>query len=338
METDLDLVPRSARARPLRVAGFLGAGALCALALGAIRAAGAGSAPASTAVALWATDRDAGALYTLDADLMVTRTIACGWPLQASACRDGGAWVLRSGNGTPNFGGRLDRRSAEGELITEVTLGTCTDLDVNERDEALVIESKASSHPDRALRIRLEGSLFPLLEMNGLTCVAPSHASVALGTASGEVLRVDPLGSGAILAQTHLGGRIGDIARGPDEESLWVLDVSGSRRLYLLDADLSVRWSVPVGLRALHFAPVPNEERVWLADTVEPRVRRFGPSGWLELDVVGLPLAGMDRTAAWLHGGVLCAAPGAIIHLDAGGHLQPGQGGFDYLTDLAPAR
>jgi hypothetical protein len=287
---------------------------------------------------LWAVDRDAHALYALDSDLIVTRTIPCGWPLQVSACRDGGVWVMRSGNGTPTFGGRLDRRTAAGELITEVTLATCTDLDVNELDEALVIESKTVAHPDRALRVRIEGSIFPLFEMNGVTCVAPSQSSVALGTATGSVLRVDPHGSGAILSQTHLGGRIGDLARGPYPGTLWVLDVSGSRRLYLLDADLSVRWSVPVDLRASHFAPVPNAERVWIADTVEPRVRRFGPSGRLELDVSGLPLVGMDRATAWLDGGVLCAAPGAIVHLDGEGHLQPGQGGFDYLDDLAPAR
>ena len=258
----------------------------------------------------------------------------CG---RARAQRGGSASFQRSLPGGANTSPFASRFFAARQL-NHTRLAACTDLEVDERDEALVIESKTSSHPDRALRVRIEGSLFPLLELNGLTCVAPSHASVALGTAAGKVLRVDAQGSGAILAQAQLGGRIGDIARGPYGGTLWVLDVSGARRLYLLEADLSVRWSVPVGLRALHFAPVPNEERVWLADTVEPRVRRFGPSGWLELEIAGLPLVGMDRAAAWLHGGVLCAAPGAIVHLDADGHLQSGQGGFDFLTDVAPAR
>lgn len=325
----------------LRALGLFGIGTT--LTVGTALIPGASSTPIQPpgAIAVWATDRDAHQVYGLDLDLILARSIPLGWPLEVEACDSGGAWVLRSGNAGTLTGHRLDRLSRAGELITEVTIHHALDLDTFQGEDALVIETPGGSHATtRVLRFHKEGSLFSLLEQAGLVCVAGSRDSVLAGTDSGAVLRIDPAPSGSvgvILAQVQLGGRIGDLARGPWPGSAWALDTSAARRLFLLDADLSVRWVANVGIAALHIAAVPGEERVWLADTATPRVRRFGPAGALEIDRRGLPLIGLDRAVAWREGGVLVAAPGAILHLDANGQTAPGQGGFNYLIDLARA-
>ncbi|HUR28569.1 MAG TPA: hypothetical protein VM509_10310, partial [Planctomycetota bacterium] len=113
------------------------------------------------------------------------------------------------------------------------------------------------------------------------------------------------------------------------------LDAQGYGRLALFDAALAVRWSRSVGLHALHFAPERGTERVWIADATEPRVRRFGPGGLLEIDRPDMPLGGLDRACATASGTALFTAPGALLALDALGQNAPGQAGFDFLVDVA---
>ena len=137
-------------------------------------------------------------------------------------------------------------------------------------------------------------------------------------------------------------------ADAPVADGWWCLDVTQGGRLVRLGPDLSERWSVAVAIQPLHLVPVPGEERVWLASATQPHARRYGPGGQLELDLEDLPLSGLDRGLAWgvrpaspgrrgprASGGVLLVAPGALLHLDAAGQLAPGQGGFDYLVDVA---
>jgi len=116
---------------------------------------------------------------------------------------------------------------------------------------------------------------------------------------------------------------------------VWALDGAGTGRVLLLAPDLTVRWTVNLPRRAAHLAAVRGEERVWLANTDSACVLRYGPGGALELDRCGLPLPGLDRAVAW-RDGLVVAAVGAILRLDASGNLMPGQGGFDALSDLAP--
>ena len=113
-----------------------------------------------------------------------------------------------------------------------------------------------------------------------------------------------------------------------------VPDAAG-RRLLCLGPELELRWQVQLPIAAQHLGAPPGEERVWLADTSSPRVLRYGPGGALELDRAALPLSGLERALPWIDGAVLLAAPGAILHVDARGHLAPGQGGFNYLSALA---
>jgi hypothetical protein len=136
------------------------------------------------------------------------------------------------------------------------------------------------------------------------------------------------------LGSIQLRGAVLDLARGPEPGSAFALAGGGSE-LVRLGPDLGLRWQVALPVSARHLAAVAGVERVWIVDTSAARVLRYGPGGALELDRAGLPLAGLDRALPWIDGGVLLPAPGAILHLDARGHLAPGQGGFNFLVDLA---
>ena len=179
--------------------------------------------------------------------------------------------------------------------------------------------------------------MVPLLLRPDLACVSGSNGTILCGTNGGAVLRVDPL-SGAVLAEVPLGGTIRDLAPGPTPGSVWALDTQGNGRLFLLDASLAIRWSAGVGFPCAHLGAVPGEERVWVADTSSPRVRRFGANAVVELDQQGLPGGPFDRSIAWRDGGVLLLAPGAILQVTASGTVAPGQGGFAWLSDGARVR
>lgn len=328
-------------ASPRRGDRGLGAGLALAAAglgvLGACLAAFAGAEPPPVppgATVAWVADRDASRVFGLDADLLLARRIAVDWPLDVEPAHDGGLWVLRSAAGTSTSTHRLDRFDADGALVTELWLERATDLDVLAGGEqALVVEERAGS-PSRLIRVRTEGGLFPLLEQAGLVCAAGERDAALVGTSTGEVLRVHAV-TGAVLARARVGLRIADLAPGPAPGTAWALDDAANGRVILLEADLGVRWSRALSRPAAHLAPVRGEERVWLANTLEPCVVRFGPGGLLELERCGLPLPGLDRALAW-RGGAIVTAVGAILRLDAQGNLRPGQGGFEFAVDVAP--
>ena len=306
--------------------GMLGA----ALASGAARSAE--LAPPGS-VAVWVADRDAGALYGLDADLILARTLPLGWPLDIERAHDGGLFVLRSGNQGSSFGHRLVKLDPAGNATNQTYLEPCLDLDTLDGRAALLIELPGSGGgPRRAVRVAPEGALFVVAASPTLRCITGSRNSVLTGSDDGWIVRWDPQG-GAPITSVQLGGAIGDLRPGPEAGSVFALDTS-ARRLAYLGPDLALRWQVMLGIEARHLGVVEGEERVWIADTSTPRVVRYGPGGALELDRGSLPLAGLDRSLPWLDGGVLLAAPGAILHLDGRGHLAPGQGGFNHLADL----
>lgn len=284
---------------------------------------------------LWTVDRDASRLYGLDRELLIGRAVPVDYPLEVESVRDGGSWVLRSGDGTSGSSARLDRLDPRGVLLTELYLENCRALGCLERLDALVLENVNGTV--RLSRVREEGSLFPLCSRPDLASVCGSAGSILCGTDLGAVVRIDPT-SGAVLGEIQLGGRIGDVAPGPEPGSVWALDVQGTGRLLLLDAALSIRWSVGVGFPCAHVGPVTGEESAWVADTSSPRVRRFGPGGLVALDRQNLPAGNFDRTIAWRDGGALLLSPSAIVHVHRDGTLAPGQGGFAWLGDAARLR
>lgn len=285
-------------------------------------------------VAVWAADRDASRVFGLDADLRLARRIPVDWPLDVEPAHDGGLWVLRAETNLSSATHRLDRFDAQGAMVTELWVERALDLDVLAGGEQALLVEERLGYPPRVIRVRTEGSVFPLHERDGLLCVAGERDALLAGTGDGHVLRVHAT-SGAVLASASVGGRIADLAPGPTAGSAWALDVAGNGRVLRLAADLAVVWSAPLPRAARWLAPVPGEERVWVACTSEPCVVRFGPGGALELDRCGLPLPGLERALAW-RGGVLVTAVGAVLRLDHEGNPRPGQGGFDYLVDLAP--
>lgn len=324
---------RAGRSFFSRQLGWFGVGAALALAFALMREMQATPAPPGQTV-VWAVDRDGHQLLGLDRDLLIERSVPVDWPLEVEATRDRGAWVLRSEDGQAGSTMRLDRFDAQGSLLTELYLESTRDLDLLDADQALVLERVNASV--RLSRVRIEGSLFPILVRADLSCVCGSNATILCGTDNGAVLRIDPR-TGAVIAEAQLGGIIGDIAVGPLSGSAWVLDTQGAGRLFLLDPALAVTWVASVGFPSAHLGPVPGQERVWIADTTAARVRRFGPAGVIELDRQNLPAIGLDRVLAW-RDGALILSPGAILRIDAQGQLAPGQGGFAWLSDAARLR
>ncbi|MDZ4773183.1 MAG: hypothetical protein SGI72_08635 [Planctomycetota bacterium] len=285
--------------------------------------------------AFWVVDRDAHRLYGLDRNLFVARAVPVDHPLEVEPVRDGGTWVLRSEDGLSGSSMRLDRLDPRGVVVTELYLESCRDLDTLDREQALVLENVNGSV--RLSRVSEEGSLFPLLARVDLRCVSGSNGSILCGTDGGAVLRVDPA-SGAVLAELQLDGTIRDLAPGPTLGSTWALDTQGTGRVFLLDETLAVRWAAGVGFPCAHLGAVPGEERVWIADTSSPRVRRFGANAVVELDRQGLPSNNLDRSVPWRDGGVLLLSPSAIVHVGSDGNTLPGQGGFAWLSDAARVR
>ena len=135
------------------------------------------------------------------------------------------------------------------------------------------------------------------------------------------------------LARAATDRSFGAVAAGARAGSVFVLDTGPGHRLELRADDLGLVWSVPLGFDARHLGVVPGEERVWVSDANGTHARRYGPNGALELDCT-LPLHAPDHPLAFGEG-ALFATPGAILRVDAQGRLQPGQGGFAWISGLA---
>jgi len=287
-------------------------------------------------VAVWLCDRDGNRVLGLDRHLLQVRSIALRAPLEIEARSDGGAWVVSAAAGDPLGPHDLLRLSAAGELSLVAALKPVFDLCSDEAGRALVLDLG-----DGAARLQLfePGSALAWSRVwpGALSAVARADR-VLVGTSAGSLALFDLSAPGSAPRVAQVGGLICDLAQGPRPGTWWALDAQGASRLLLLDENLGVEWSTGIGLHALHLAPVPGVERVWLADSTQPHARRFGAGGLLEIDRPDMPLGGLDRACAWNEGAALFTAPGALLHLDAHGQGAPGQAGFDFLVDVAVAR
>jgi hypothetical protein len=328
-DTQLDV------ARNLALLGF---GALLACAWSLLRAAYAEGPRASGPVALWVADRDGQQIVGLDRALYPVRSITLASPTALAERRDGGAWVTTAAGRTPRGAHSVARLSAAGHVAAQATIGVPIDLEsIDRRDALLVVASPAGS--TRLLRVLEAGDVVVLLERDELTAAAGRGARVLCGDAHGRVtsLATTPTGRVRIELEVELSGPVEDLAPGPRGRTWWALVGGAEPELFLLGPLLRPLWSVPTGVCAQELIPVPGEERVWLACSVRPAVRRFGPGGVVELQRFDLPLTGLDGGSAWEDEGVLVSVPGAVLHLDRNGRSAPGQGGFRFSSGIARA-
>ncbi len=322
-------------AGPARLLAGLALGALSGVLFGF---AALGSRPQPRGAALhWVADRDAGRVVGLDVDFFEVAAFPARAPLFVETRRDQRLWIADAVDAAPLSPTRVALVTPQGVSTFEVELGPLSDFETLEHADALALE--ATDAKPRIVRI-LEGQpVCVVASESGLQCVAGRAERVVAGTADGWLLAFQSDGRGAgPVARFALGGTLVDIAPAPG--GWWVLDAQGGAqgaRLIRCGDDLEPLWQVATSVAALSLIADYGRERVWLADTNESSLRRFGPTGALELVLPELPAAGLDRGVALQDGGALLVAPGALLHVDALGALLPGQGGFDFLVDAATA-
>lgn len=327
------------------------------LALGALLFAGlsmpwpAGAATPGTAPVDWVADRDAGELVGMDADHFVVARLGLRAPVRL-ATAPGGVWVAAAVEGSPIGRHALERVGGDGRLRAVAgagNLGPVMDLEAAPSGRALFVELGLLGKPTRILSVgggqplpagpKEPGGVLEVAQHSGALSVLGELAKTPSGLEE-QVLVGDELGhlcryslSGDKLAEVVLGGQLGDLAAGPSGEVL-ALDLANGGRVLCLSDGLELLWEAPVGLATEGLAMVPGELRYWAVDTTEPLARRFGPGGTLELEVL-LPSSDASSIRALADGGALITVPGALLHVDPLGAIAPGQGGFDYLTDIA---
>lgn len=282
------------------------------------------SVPPPGAGALWVADRDAGSLYEVDEELFLVRRVPCPWPLDLERAADGGLFVLRSGNAGPHFGQRLSVFNAEGVLQSETWLENCLDLDTREGRCALLVQPLESGNRARVLAVDRDGRLDVLGEGDGWRAVHGWRGGVLVGSAAG---RVEWLGGDGVT----LPGSIVDIASGAG--ALYALECGTRACVTRLDANLQPQWRHELDFAAAHLA-VGGQGEVWVAASGSPRARCIDSAGNTRWERTDLPLLGLDRALGGADGSVLLTAPGAVLRLDSTGKTLPGQGGFQFVSDL----
>lgn len=284
----------------------------------------------------WVTDRDAQSVIALDRNLFVVSTVFLEHPLELRARSDGGLWVACATSAGPTAPHVLRRLDAAGVTASESAIGPLFDLDCLDGDRALLVEARPGG--GREVALITDGLRRSVAAAPMPSCVTGRDAEILAGSEHGVLTLHSAHDPGGVLATRSVGGVLADLAPGPQPRTWWVLDASGGSgggRILLVDFALATIWERQAGLSALHLAPVPNTERVWIADVNVPVARRLGPQGAIEIAAAPLSMPGADRGLARSDGGVLFVTPGAILHLDAQGASAPGQGGFDFLIEIA---
>ncbi len=286
-------------------------------------------------VAYLIADRGAERLLLADADLQVLDARELPSPREIVPTGDGGAWVAcASGDhlARPELLIRLDRGLGR---VRQHAFHELADLSALDSGAVLAVESMPAG-PARVWRVAEDLSC--VQELAGASCAAGKEGRILIGCAGGELVLQEQ--EGCVIAWTTLRVPLVDLAPGPGEHTWWVLAGGPEERLYLLSEDLHVRWARNIDLRAEELLPVAGEERVWLADPLAGRLRRFGHGGREELAFDSFPARGSGVSLAVGSGGLLVAAPGALMVLEeAWGRaaLRPirAQGGFAELADVA---
>lgn len=285
-------------------------------------------------VAVWVADRDGHEVTGLDDDLFVTLRVPLRFPVDVEARADGGLWVASAPEGHPLTPHRLARLDERGCLRATASLSTFLDLSTLDGGDALVVDRDGTGR-GRLRRVSADGRDTVIAYPLGAQCVAGTGTRVLVGTDRGWLqLRDLSRPRAGVIERQRVGGRVVEVTADP--RGWWALatDEAGARVLRL-GRELQVVWEAPLGRPVSGLAPVRGEERVWLVDAEWPRAWCLGRAGVIELQGAGLAHAGLAGCAAAPDGGVLVAAPGAVLRLDRRGRRIPGQGGFAFLVDVA---
>jgi hypothetical protein len=277
-------------------------------------------------VAAWVCDRDAQVVEGLDADLYRAVRVPVSYPLAVAARPDGGAWVVSASLPNPGVAQSLVCLRSDGGLEATAAVGVVRDLAATARGEALVVDALGG-----VARIALfgrEGRLIAERRVPAASCVAARAGRVLVGTSDGQLVSTDV--DLSVLRRRALDAAILDVE--PAGNGWFVLEDAALGRLLRLDDDLSTDWGVALERRSARIGALPRGSAVW---TVGSGARLFGEGGAVVTETGEFPMRGARGGVAWRNGGLLTAAPGAIMHLDQHGRVAPGQGGFDFLVDLS---
>jgi len=301
----------------------------------------AAAAPSNSSLGqLVATDRDAGAVVVLDADLIELRRFNVPYALEVEVRADGRLWVVAASALGPLGPHTLLTLEPSGDVAAQTPIGPLLDLACLDGGAALLVVLRPDGQRDAVLH-PTSGQALNLGAGAAWASIAGQSNHVLVAGHDGSLSSYVVGAATGLAAQRQFGGVIADVAPGPQRGSWYVLDVGGGpnqRRLAALDSQLATLWSAPLGCGALHLCVSPDRQGVWLADGAAGLARRFGPHGALELAWATLPVAGCERGVARADGSVVFAGPGALVRLASDGSVLPGQGGFTFLVDVAARR
>lgn len=305
---------------------------------------------------VWVADRDRSRIYGLDADMILSQRREVGWPLRVVARSDGGLWVARSGNATPDFGARLTLLLPETggpgvqpsgwQEAGELWLDAFVDCALAPDDSLWCLERSAEGST-RLLHVRSDVTTECLLQGQFLH-VRVTRAGVWCVTADQRLLHVSF--QGAVQGAISWGRPIVDLVpEGTAHHGMWVLLGGEQHALTCVQANLTALWWRELPVRATELALDPEVHgsagvrRGWLLDPRRGALLRVaqgvGPAPEVTLAVVTpqVALAAPRLLLALPDGVAVVASPGGLLRYDHAGQILPGQGGFGWISSLARA-
>ncbi len=320
-----------ARSRALAAVLALAAGA----AWGLARACPAAGAP-RTGPAVWAAaDRDACALVMLDSDLFVTGRLSVPWPERVVPRRGGGFWVQSVPDGHARGARHLLELDPEGRLQLDLEITRPLDLEPDDRGGVLLLLEERSGEV-ALLAVESGGSAVRRpLPPEAASLAHGSGPRIAVAAGSRGLLSLTlPDGPLQVLS-SFVGRSVVDVVAAPGE-GWWILvceRLPGGCALARLGAGGEVLWASPCPRGVLAHTR-PEDEFVWLLSEDGVQVYGWGGAQARPPTVARLSIPGGCAAAVDAGGGLLVAAPGAVLRLDPAGRTRPGQGGFDRLVDV----
>lgn len=300
-----------------------------------------GGAANAQEIALWASDREAGAVIALDDRGLEVARIS-GLPSPTHMCptrlaveqhrKDGAVWVVVD-EPVAGKGAVLIVPSGRRRLHIGAWIGAfreISDLAVSRDGVLLWIVDPASEEVSMGFPPEVQYISYPV---PGALSLAPAGGTdMWVGTASGEIWRL-PDHAGPVRV-----GRPGGVLTDLEPAAVggfWALDAAGQGRVLLLGHDASVLWEGPGLAGAEHLAPAEGSPAVWMASTVEPFLRLQGSRSGQARSWASIPGGPHDRVESDGCGGAWVAAGDRLLRVDSGGGVHQAASGFRRLTGLA---